>query len=292
MSNQISSYTVPVLEKAMRVLRLVARDPGEQLSINALAKKLDISQATCYRIVRTLEESGWLMRRGDGGYELGSALLGFVVSKSPYARLLDIAEPVVKRLAAAVGLTAKLTVRDGDEAVTVVRAEPDRPMVVTGTLGGRFHLCFGSSGAALVWQETAKDLQRLCGRAPEEVWRHQTIDKFQRRVRSVGRRGYTVDRGSFHPDVHSLSVPISVGPRTLAAISVLAMPSDLPARRIPGLADAMQQASDTCADRLHATIPAPRGPDDGHPNRTTPATQAETFPAVEPSAQPFIQLPE
>lgn len=256
MSNQTRNYSVPVLEKAMRVLRLVARDPGEQLSVNALAKKLGISQATCYRIVRTLEESGWLMRRENGGYELGSALLGFVVSKSPHARLLEIAEPVIKRLAAAVGLTAKLTVRDGDEAVTVVRAEPNRPMVVTGTLGGRFHLCFGSSGAALAGQETAKALQRLCGRAPEEVWRHQTIDQFQRRVRSVARRGYAVDRGSFHPDVHSLSVPLAVGPRTLAAISVLAMPSDLPARRVPALADALRDAGEACADRLHASTPA------------------------------------
>ena len=53
------SNRIPVLEKAIEVMEYIATHPGA-VSRTELQKALGIPQATCYRIVATLAEKGWL----------------------------------------------------------------------------------------------------------------------------------------------------------------------------------------------------------------------------------------
>ena len=48
---------VPVLDTAIRILYELANNPGEATSAG-LARQVDASQPTCYRILKTLEAAG------------------------------------------------------------------------------------------------------------------------------------------------------------------------------------------------------------------------------------------
>jgi len=236
---------IPVLHKAIRLLTAIATDP-QPAGPSRLAKRLGIAQATCYRIVYTYEQAGWIRRQSDGGYELAPALAALLDSLRPHRRLAEIAQPLLRRLSSDLGLTLKLCVRSGDDAVTIARVDPPSPMLVTGGAGTCFHLCYGSSGAAVSIDLDETALNNLTAAAPREVWNRQQPRDFLARVQDCRRKGYCVDRGSYHPDVHSVSVPLLDAGAAAGTFSALALPNDLPQSRIPQIAAAITKAAKEC----------------------------------------------
>lgn len=250
---------VPVLHKAIRLLTAIATDntaPGA----SRLARRLGIAPATCYRIVYTYQQAGWIRRQSGGGYELAPSLAALLDGLRPHRRLAEIAEPILGRLSQELGLTLKLCVRSGDDAVTVTRLDPPTAMLVTGGAGTCFHLCYGSSGAAVTVDLDERAMKNLIGAAPRELWTRQQPKDFLARVEDCRHKGYCVDRGSYHPDVHSVSVPLMDGDAVVGAFSALALPNDLAPARVAKVVLAIVKAAKQCmllyqADRSEAALP-------------------------------------
>lgn len=64
-------YIVPVLLKSMRILELLASQPG--LRIEQIHRRTNIAKSTVYRIVRTLVVCGSLVDCGKGTYSVALA---------------------------------------------------------------------------------------------------------------------------------------------------------------------------------------------------------------------------
>ncbi len=260
MNSSSATPLVPALVSGIKVLEAIARDPDASRSISALAAQLGIPQASCYRIVRTLEQTGWLKPGADGaGHELGAALRSLLGDVNHEQRLAEAVQPLLESLAAEHELTFKLSVRHGDQATTLARAQPDSPFVITGQIGARFHLCFGSVGPVLLRDASSDEIARLCRTAPAAVWRHQTPQQFRRRLAALRREGHCLDRGSYHPDIHGLSVPVELhagsqaaGPATLTAIATA---STLTPQRVRKLLAAMQRAAERCHTLTRDSLP-------------------------------------
>ena len=64
---------VPILEKAIDIMEYLGAAP-DPVSQPELQKALHIPQATCYRIVTTLVERGWLEKRGAKHFDIAAGL--------------------------------------------------------------------------------------------------------------------------------------------------------------------------------------------------------------------------
>ena len=112
---------VPILNKALDVMEYIGASPSP-VTLPELQSSLGIAQASCYRIVSTLVQHGWLEKCSGNRYEIAAAVARVAdktrLRLSKYQRL----QPAMNRIANTFGFSAKFSVRDGDEFVNVCAA--------------------------------------------------------------------------------------------------------------------------------------------------------------------------
>ncbi|MEM1445064.1 MAG: helix-turn-helix domain-containing protein [Planctomycetota bacterium] len=206
--------TVPILGKALRLIEMLASDPESAgRSIQQLAEPAGLSTTSCFRVLRTLEASGWAVRDPEprGGYRLSLRLLPLLGGLAGMQRCFDAAQPELERLAESVGMGTKLSIREGMSAVTVARAEPAGLVAVTNPVGSRFGLALGATGAALLSQASDAFVDAVIEASPPESWNRLGPKAFLRRIEQCRAEGFCVDVGSYHPQLGGFAVPVQAG---------------------------------------------------------------------------------
>jgi DNA-binding IclR family transcriptional regulator len=64
-----SARPLSTLQRGLKILEALAKQPGE-LTAKQLAKEVGVRQGTCYHLLRTLQEGGYVVRLPDGRYDL------------------------------------------------------------------------------------------------------------------------------------------------------------------------------------------------------------------------------
>ncbi len=140
--------TLQTLDRGLTALSVISQSAGG-LTVTELAEALDVHRAICYRIVSTLEAHHLVTRTEDGRIRLGAGCA--VLSARFEPQLLRATDPVLQRLAEQTGVTAHLSVEQGDDCVVVRVAEPDNPAIrVSYRVGSRHPLTRGAAGVAIL----------------------------------------------------------------------------------------------------------------------------------------------
>src|SRR3954463_12579171 len=144
--------TSQTLDRGLRVLDVLASAPGG-LTVTELATRLDVNRTVVYRLVSTLEQHALVRRDPRGRWPVGLGVLHLASAVQPVLR--DLAVPVLRELAEAVGSTAHLTVADGEEALALVVVEPSWTNFHVGyRVGSRHPLGQGAAGRAILLGRT------------------------------------------------------------------------------------------------------------------------------------------
>lgn len=146
------------VQRCVDVLNALEGAP-EGMTMSELLVETRIAKASLYRVAATLEQNGYLVRQGLRGasYHLGPRILDLSRNALAGNNMPTVAQPYLDTLASEFGQTAKLTVRDGLEAVTVAVAQAEWDYRLTARVGVRFELYLGPS------------VRLLLAYAPEEV---------------------------------------------------------------------------------------------------------------------------
>lgn len=115
-------HTIPAVCKAMELLGLLAEEQGETTT-KALALRLGVPRTTCYRLLRSLISRDWVRPLPGGGHAISIGLLPLLQPLREVESLAEAVQPVLDALALRSSLTAKVSVRQGDYAITVARCE-------------------------------------------------------------------------------------------------------------------------------------------------------------------------
>jgi DNA-binding IclR family transcriptional regulator len=218
--------TVPVLRKANRVFEFVARSPSGATA-KSLAISLEIAPATCYRILRSFVADGWLRQSTSGAFELSFGLVPLMRPLLRHEVLIETVRERLVELAQRTGITAKLSIRQGDHHVTIFSAQSSRSHAVVSRVGAVGSLAVGSNGAAFLGAMPDADVARIVNHAPPEAWKIQKRETVLRRVRDGRKLGCYFDNGSYQPNINSLSAPIFSPKREIAGvITLLGFPQD------------------------------------------------------------------
>ena len=188
--------TSQTLDRGLRVLDVLSDSP-DGLTVTELAARLEVNRTVVYRLVSTLELHALVRKDARGRLHVGLGVLRLASAVQPILR--DLAMPVLRRLAEAVGCTAHLTITDGDEALALAVVEPTwTDFHVSYRVGSRHPLSQGAAGKAI-----------LLGREP-------------------GGAAYAVTSGELQPGARGLAAPVrgvdgleaSVGIVTLGDLAV------------------------------------------------------------------------
>jgi DNA-binding IclR family transcriptional regulator len=102
------------------------------------AKALKINRTTLLRLLHTLEAEGFVEKRPNGGgYQVGLSFLE-VGARALFSQdLVQVAVPVLSRLAEDLGLSSHLGVLDGTDVLYLVRQTPNTPLASNIRVGSR-----------------------------------------------------------------------------------------------------------------------------------------------------------
>jgi DNA-binding IclR family transcriptional regulator len=250
------AHTVPVLRKAFQVFEAVAQNP-DAATTKHLAAALQIAPSTCYRILSTFVAAGWLRSRPGGLFELSFGLMPLLRPLLRQEVLVETVREPVAQLARTTGLTAKLTIRQGDDAVTIFSAQSPRPHAIASRVGAIVSLAVGSSGAAHLGALSDTEVKRILDGAPAESWKYQNRANVLRRLSEGREKGWYADTGSYHPNIHTLSAPIyGEGSAVVGAITILAFPQDFAGAGRTTLIRKLKQTATDCTHCLQRSAAA------------------------------------
>ena len=144
-----SKYRAPALEKGLAVLELLA-EARAPMSLNAISRQLHRSVSELFRMIQVLEFRGYLeLSKSGDGYVLGNKLFALGMARPPTKDLLDVALPVMHRLAGHIGQSCHLAVASGDQMVIVARVEAPGDLGFSVRVGYRRALLVSTSGLVL-----------------------------------------------------------------------------------------------------------------------------------------------
>lgn len=195
------------LSRGIRILEILA-DAGTPLAIDDLAGELGVHRSIAYRLLRTLEQHGLVVRDPGGRATLGprTATLAAGVARDLQAEAL----PELTTAANELGITCFLTVADRDECITLLSIEPRHAIAsVSQRPGARHPLTVGAPGRAILSQ------------IPEPEWPAGVSEQLRSEVRQITADGYATSHDEVIPTVQSVAVPLPLRGRRPAAIAVV-----------------------------------------------------------------------
>lgn len=143
-TSEVGSQT---LARGLAALSLIGEE-SDPLTVAELASRLEIHRSMANRLIRTLEHHGFVVRNAAGELELGARMAA--LARNVARDLQTAAAPELTALANELGMTAFLVVFDGEAAVTLSSAEPQRAdATVAQRPGSRHAIDRGAPGRVL-----------------------------------------------------------------------------------------------------------------------------------------------
>lgn len=244
-----SSAEASSLAQGLRIVRLVVdrEKRGRQLvGVSQLATELAMDQSRVSRLTQELCELGLLERVDRGPFRTGPRY--FSLAASLNMGWVREAKPVLESLVSALGLRARLSVRDGFRAILVRASSNDAGLgsfVAPGMVTPAW--CTGA-GRALLWDHDRPALDELLREVnfigvggPGAA--HSIDEVRELMVRDLS-RGYVTADEEFEHDILELAVPVrDAGGNVLAALSVLGRRAEV-GHDAAGIAAALRDAAE------------------------------------------------
>ncbi len=217
-------YIAPPVQRAVRLIRHVA-EGNAVLNMSETAKRLKINRTTLLRLLHTLEIEGFVERRpGGAGYQVGLTFLELGARAVFSQDLVQVAVPLLTRLAESLQLSAHLGVRDGTDVLYLVRRTPDTPLASNVRVGSRLPAHATTMGRMLLAFIAPVEIEALyAGRALERFSDHTstTLAAVQARAEADRRAGIAWSDAHFERGISSAAVPVlDFAGSPLAAINV------------------------------------------------------------------------
>jgi IclR family acetate operon transcriptional repressor len=122
-----------------------------ELTAAQLLKRVDLSRPTLYRLLYTLEQSGFLISAGDPQkFRLGSSVAHLAHVWTSSLDISSIAQPMLRRIWDSSGETVALFVPQGVDRLCVAEIASLQPLSFKRGIGYKERLALGASGRAIL----------------------------------------------------------------------------------------------------------------------------------------------
>lgn len=271
--------TTPGVERAVSVLTFLAAHSGEEFSLSELARRLELSKATCHAVLASLADAGFVLRHPSRStYRLGPGLIPLGRAAEESLGVVDVARDEMRALATRLHAACLATAVVGDEIVVLSSASAGAPVSVAVRVGQRLPLVPPFGTVFLAWappEAIDRWLRRLDSDASDEE-----VDRLRQAVAAVRRRGYiagldssgdpsgtggtlaTEDdalndlAGSVPYRISYVVAPVFAADATVAlALTLVGLPEQLPATDLPTYARELTASARRVTEAINGRVP-------------------------------------
>ncbi len=221
-----------VLERTLGILALLSQH-GEGMELGAIADQLDIPRSGTHRLLTDLVRLGYVRQaRGHGDYLLTTKLVSMGLSYLSNSGIVDIAQPLLNRLAEVSGELARLSVVDGERLTWVARAQGARQgLRYDPDMGSDARLSCSSSGWALL--STLSDDAALALVAKQGLGLPEqfgpaaptTLQAVIKAVAQTRKRGFSMTTDTYSLGLSAMSAPVRFAGQPAFGVVTVAGPT-------------------------------------------------------------------
>jgi IclR family pca regulon transcriptional regulator len=217
-------YYVEALGRGLSLLDCFIDDPGPH-SLIELSRRVGLGMPTCLRLIRTLEEAGYVRQDpGTKRYRLSWKMLQLHEVTSSILDYADVARPYLEELASSIGEATGMAVLDETEVRYAIRVSSTRIVAANIPPGSVFPPHATAMGKVLLAALEPDVVRELAERRPFQRFTPTTItavDELLEELREVAARGYAASNGEWEPGLRSLAAPVFTRDgRVVAAVCV------------------------------------------------------------------------
>lgn len=216
MADTSRQYAVPALERGLDILELLARYEGG-LSLSEIGRALDLSASAAFRSVVVLEQRGYLIRDSfTDSYALSLKMFELAHIRPPFRRLLDIALPAMRLLAADVAQSCHLCVHDNGDLLVIADVEGPGSLNLTFRPGSRWPMRETVSGRLLLAHQTHEVREAWLAAIPARG----KARNFNAELDRVAAQGYERAESETFGGIVDLGMPIFGRHGAIAALTI------------------------------------------------------------------------
>ncbi|MDM0019523.1 IclR family transcriptional regulator [Variovorax saccharolyticus] len=220
-----------ILERSFKLMEHLAAHP-EGRPLSALASDLQMPLSATHRLLSELIRCGYVRQdQSHGDYMLTIKLVSLGLCFLSNSGIVDVAQPLLDRLAAESGELVRLAVVDGDALTFVAKAQgATRGLRYDPDMGLSVNLSCSSAGHA--WLSTMSDEQALelvarqgFGK-PEDFGPRAptTVKALLAYLRAARKRGFSMINEVFAPAMTAMAAPVRSGNGAVIGVITIAGP--------------------------------------------------------------------
>lgn len=243
--------TPKTVVKALRLLRLVAEQPG--LTLAELSRAGDVPAPTAYRLLRALQDEDLLRLDPSRRYHLGA---GCLLLGSQFLEGIDLraeARSLLEGLVDETGETAHLGIPDGVDVLYVDKVDTRHPVRMYSRIGARSPMYSTAMGKALLAAADSELVERVIEKGLPRRTANTITDphRFRTELERVRERGYAIDDIENEEGIRCVGAAILAGDdKPVGAISVSGPASRMTDQRLGEIANAVVHATRAVAERI------------------------------------------
>lgn len=244
-----------ILERSFKVLEHLAAHP-EGKALSALSTELEMPLSATHRLLAELSRCGYVRQEhSQGNYMLTIKLVSLGLGFLSASGIVDIAQPLLDRLAVESGELVRLAVVDGDALTFVAKSQGAlRGLRYDPDMGLSVNLSCSAAGHA--WLSTMSDEQALAlvsqqGFGQPEDYGPQaptTVKALLAHLEKTRRQGFSTIVEVFAPGMSAMAAPIRRGKGPVIGVVTIAGPLiRLTEARMQALAPALLETTQELA---------------------------------------------
>ena len=239
------------VERVLAILELLSHQP-EGIALGELADELGLPRSACHRLLADLVRCGYVRQvREQGDYVLTTKMPALGLNFLGGAGIVDIAQPIIDRLAEVSGELVRLALVDGDSLIFVAKAQGARTgLRYDADMGIDVRLSCSAGGHAWLMtlsEERATELVARQGFGKPAQFGPNAPTTFKALMKTLDEdraRGFSLIVESYAPGMTAMAAPVTRRSQgTIAVITIAGPLVRLSPKRMQELGRPLQQAA-------------------------------------------------
>lgn len=244
------------LSKAIHILRDLAANTVEGVRLIDLAQRLNLSQSSSHRLLKSLIAEGLVEQMPDSkSYRLSLEFFSIASQARRREGILDIARPALLRLSATFNDTVFLLVRSNFDAICLDRVEGPFPIrSFTGDIGGKVPLGIGQGSIAILAYLPEEEREAIIKFNMPRIMDRASIDEVDLRIKieEVRRTGAAQMNFEMIEGMAGLGVPVlDRNGIAVASLSIGTLASRLTETRSGTITDLLKAEAQAISGKLN-----------------------------------------
>ena len=249
-----------VLDRTLAILELMSQQ-GQGMELAAVAEQLNLPKSAAHRLLNDLLKAGYVRQTRElGEYMLTTKIISMGLTYLSKSGVVDVAQPLIDRLAEQTGELVRLAVIDGYRLTWVARAQGARQgLRYDPDMGSIARLSCSSSGWA--WLSTLSEDAALSLIAQQGLGLPQdfgpnapsTLQAVLQALQDTRDNGFALTQETYTPGLNAMAAPVGLsGQLPMGTISIAGPAARLTRERMLSFAPDLL----SCAAQLAAASSA------------------------------------